>query len=226
MKKIEILSLGGSLFCPEKLDTDFLKKFKNFILKWIKRGKRFVIFVGGGKIARNYQTVAKEFKVLKNEELDWIGISATHLNATLLKSLFYNLSFPRVISDPRKKINTKNKIIICCGWKPGWSTDFDAVLMAKNLKVKRIINLSNVDFVYDKDPKKFKGAKPFIKISFDELLKITGKKWNPGANLPFDPQASKLAKKENIKVIILNGKNFKNLNLLLKGQKFKGTIVE
>jgi uridylate kinase len=222
---IEVLSLGGSLVCPNEIDVLFLKKFRNFILKWIKKGKKFVIFVGGGKIARKYQNAAKEFKV-ENKELDWVGISATLLNAQLVKSIFGNFAFERILTDPTKKIKTKKKIIVFGGWKPGWSTDYDSVLAAKNFGAKRIINLSDVDFIYDKNPKKFKDAKPLEKISFDELFKLIGRKWTPGANVPFDPEAAKLAKKEKIKVIFLNGKNFKNLEKVFLGKKFKGTIIE
>ena len=222
---IEVLSLGGSVICPEEIDVLYLKKFRDFIFKWIKRGKKFAIFVGGGKIARKYQAIAKNFLV-KNEELDRIGILATLLNAQLLKSVFGKFVFKKVIIDPTKKIKTKKKIIIFGGWKPGRSTDFDSVLGAKLFKAKRVINLSNIDFVFDKDPRKFKDAKPIEKISFDELLKITGEKWIPGANLPFDPKAIKLAKKENIKIIILNGKDLKNLEKLFLDKKFKGTIVQ
>jgi uridylate kinase len=222
---IEVLSLGGSLVCPNEIDVLFLKKFRNFILKWIKKGKKFVIFVGGGKTARKYQNAAKEFKV-ENKELDWVGISATLLNAQLVKSIFGNFAFERILTEPTKKIKTKKKIIVFGGWKPGWSTDYDSVLAAKNFGAKRIINLSDVDFIYDKNPKKFKDAKPLEKISFDELFKLIGRKWTPGANVPFDPEAAKLAKKEKIKVIFLNGRNFKNLEKVFLGKKFKGTIIE
>ncbi len=225
MTKWEILSLGGSLVCPQKIDIKFIKKFKSFISRWIRRGKRFIIFVGGGNLAREYQKRAKEIGILKNEDLDWMGIFATWLNALFLKSFFGKLAFERVIRDPREKIKSNKKLIFCGGWKPGWSTDFDAVLMAKNLGLKRVINLSNIDFVFDKDPKRFEDAKPLEKISFDEFLKITGKKWIPGANLPFDPMAIKLAKKEKMKIFILNGRNFENLEKLFKGQKFIGTII-
>lgn len=225
MIEVEILSLGGSLFCRNEIDVGFLKKFKKFIQKWTKKGKRFIIFVGGGKIARSYQKAGRKLKI-KKEDLDWIGISVTHLNATLLKFCFSNLAFERVISDPREKIRTKKKVIICAGWKPGRSTDFNAVLMAKNLKAKRVINLSNIDFVYDKDPKKFKNSKPLRKLSFEELLKITGKRWTPGLHTPFDPEATKLAQREKIKIVILNGRNFKNLDSFFRGQKFKGTEIE
>jgi uridylate kinase len=222
---IEVLSLGGSLVCPNEIDVLFLKKFRNFILKWIKKGKKFVIFVGGGKTARKYQKVAKKFGV-KSEELDWIGIFATILNAQLVKSIFGNFAHEKVLSDPTKKIKTKKKIIVFGGWKPGRSTDYDSVLAVKNFGAKRVINLSDVDFIYDKNPKKFKDAKPLERISFDELFKIIGRKWTPGANIPFDPEAAKLAKKEKIKVIFLNGRNFKNLEKVFSGKKFKGTIIE
>jgi uridylate kinase len=222
---IEVLSLGGSLVCPKGIDVLYLKKFRNFILKWVKKRKKFVIFVGGGKIARNYQKVAKKFKA-KDKDLDWVGISATLLNAQLLRSIFGEFAFERVLNNPLEKVSTKKKIIIFGGWKPGWSTDFDSVLAAKNFGAKRVINLSNVDFVYNKDPKKFKDAKPLEKISFEQFLEIVGKQWKPGANLPFDPKAAKLAKREKMKIIVLNGRNFKNLEKVFLRKKFKGTIIE
>jgi len=221
----EVFSLGGSVFCKEEIDITFLKKFKSFILKWIKKKKKFLIFVGGGKTARIYQKAGRKFGV-KNEQLDWIGIFATFLNAQLIKSIFGNFAFEKILSDPTKKIKTKKKIIIFGGWKPGRSTDYDCVLAAKTFKVKRVINLSDIDYVYDKDPKKFKDAKPLKRISFDDLLKIIGKEWIPGANLPFDPEAAKIAKNEKIKVIILNGKNLKNLEKVFLEKKFKGTLIE
>jgi uridylate kinase len=222
---IEVLSLGGSLVCPDEVDVLFLKKFRDFILKWIKKGKKFVIFVGGGKSARKYQKAARKFNV-KNEKLDWIGISATLLNAQLVKSIFGNFAFEKVLSNPTEKVKTKKKIIVFGGWKPGRSTDYGSVLAAKNFGTKRVINLSDVDFIYDKNPKKFKDAKPLEKISFDEFFKIVGKKWTPGANIPLDPEAAKLAKKEKIKVVFLNGRNLKNLEKVFLGEKFKGTIIE
>jgi uridylate kinase len=226
MSNFEILSLGGSLVCPDKIDIKFLEKFRDFILKQIKKGKKFLIFVGGGKIARIYQKAAKELSVENKAQLDWIGILATWLNAFFMKSLFGDLAFPQVLSDPSRKIKTKKSLVFFGGWKPGRSTDFDCVLAAKTFGVKRAINLSDIDCVYDKNPKKFKNAKPLKRISFDDLFKIVGKKWTPGANIPFDAVAAILAKREKIKIIILNGKNFKNLEKLFRGEKFKGTITE
>lgn len=221
-----ILSLGGSLVVPDKIDKKFLLKFKKFILKWLRRGKRFIIFIGGGKTSRYYQKIARELGISNQKSLDWIGIFATYLNASLVQSLFKNRVYCEIVRDPTKKVKTDKKIIIAGGWKPGWSTDYDAILLAKVYKIKTILNLSDVDYVYNKDPDKFKDARPFKHISFSEYLKIGGKIWKAGLNLPFDPIASKLAKKYNLKVVVLKGTNLKNLDNFFEGKKFKGTIIE
>lgn len=221
----EVLSLGGSLVCPEKIDFEYLREFKRFVLKWLKKRKRFIIFVGGGNTAREYQKSAKDLRVSNKVDLDWIGIYATFLNATIVRTIFGDIALPQIITDPTQKIRTNKKVIIGGGWKPGRSTDYDAVLMAKTMGVKRVVNLSNIDVVYDKDPKKFDDAKPLRQISFNQLLKITGRKWIPGANLPFDPIAAKLAQREKIEIIVLNGRNLKNLDNLLNKKDFIGTRI-
>lgn len=220
-----IFSLGGSLVFPtEKINTAFLKKFKAFILNWQKRGKKFAIFVGGGKLARKFQKAANKLGIKDQNSLDWLGIYATHLNAFLVKSIFGDLATEDII-NPNYKIKTNKKIIIGAGWKPGSSTDYDAVVFAEANGLKEIINLTDVDYVYDKDPDKFKNAKAFSVISFSEFSKLGKRKWKAGLNFPFDPKATKLAKKEKIKVVIIEGKDFRNIGNLLKGEKFCGTTI-
>lgn len=221
-----VLSLGGSIVAGERIDTCFIKKFKGFIQRWLEKGKKFIIFVGGGEIARDYQEAARILGALGNQDLDQIGIEATYLNATLLRLVFKDLADQKILKDPREKLKTKKKIIIGGGFEPGWSTDFDAVLAAKAYGSGMVINLSNIDYLYDKDPKRFKDAKPLKEASFAELLLIIGKKWSPGANLPFDPKAVRLAKKEKMKVVILNGRKLKNLQKFFEGKNFKGTLIK
>jgi len=192
----------------------------------IKKGKRFILIVGGGKIARIYQKSARQVAKLTDEDLDWLGIHATRLNAHLLRTIFRDFAFPQIITN-RRKINPKIQavIIIAAGFKPGCSTDYDAVLLAKAYHAGTIINLSNINWVYTKDPRKFKSAKPIKNISWQDFQKIVGTKWDPGKNAPFDPVASKWAKKWGMKVIICNGKNFKNLRKILSNKPSQGTIV-
>ncbi len=225
-KEMIIISLGGSLVVPDEVDVDFLKKFRKIILNQITKGKRFVLIIGGGKICRKYQKAASEIVGLTSKELDWLGISATRFNAYLVKTIFKNLTYREIIADPTKKIRMKNeKVIVAAGWKPGCSTDYDAVLLAKNLGVKTLINLTNIDYVYDKDPKKYPDAKIIKNISWQDFRKIVGNKWDPGLNMPFDPVASKAAQKQKMKVIIANGKNLKNLEKILSNKGFVGTVI-
>ena len=225
MTKIYVISLGGSLVVPNEINIKFLSLFKNIIEKKIKENKKFIIIVGGGKTARNYQNAAKALTKVSNEDLDWLGIHATRINAHLLLTIFRKYAYFRIIKNPKEKAKFKEKILIAAGWKPGFSTDYDAVLLAKTHGSDTIINLTNVDYVYDKDPNKFKDAKPFKEISWKDYLKLIEQKWIPGMSAPFDPIASKLAQKFKFKVVILNGKKIKNLKNYLENKKFTGTII-
>jgi uridylate kinase len=219
------MSLGGSVIVPDKIDVKFLKSFKKTIEGFIKKGYRFVIICGGGKTARDYQKAASGITKQSNEYLDWLGIHATKINAWFMKSIFGGNAERLIIDDPTKKVKFTRKILIGSGWKPGWSTDYDAVLLAKNLKIKTIINMSNIDYVYDKDPKKNKNAKKIKDICWEHYRKISGNKWKAGLNKPFDPIAAKEAEKLKLKVVII-GKNLKNFENLLSNKKFEGTIIK
>ncbi len=224
MPETIIISLGGSVIVPEKVDMDFLKSFRSLIIDYIKKGNKFVIFCGGGKLARNYQNIAESFNI-DETGLDWIGIHATRLNASLLHAIFTGYADEEILIDPTKRIKFGKWIIMAAGWKPGWSTDYDAILVAKKLKVKKIINITNVDYIYTKDPKKDSGAEPIKKIKWNSLRKMFSEAWQPGLNTPFDPVATKEAEKTGMKVIIA-GKNINNLKNILDGKDFEGTVIE
>lgn len=221
-----IFSLGGSLIVPgEKIDVLFLKKFRKLILSLLGVDHYIVIVTGGGRTNKKYNSAARKIIRIKNIDLDWLGIAATKLNAELLRVVFAKYAYPKVLDNPNKKIRTNKKLIIASGWKPGWSSDLDAVLWARNFKAKTVINLTDIDFVYEKDPDIYPHAQPLKQISWNDFIKIVGKKWSPRGSWPFDPIASQLAQKLKTKVIILNGRKLKNLKDYLTGKKFKGTVI-
>ncbi len=222
-----VISLGGSLIVPNgHIDTKFLKKFKTFIVNRTKKGDRFVIITGGGGVAREYQTAAREVTKLTRDDLDWLGIHATRINAHLLRTIFRDVARPVICKDPtRIKSSSKYPVIIAAGWKPGWSTDYVATRIAKRLKAEVVINLSNIDYVYTADPRKDKKAEKIETISWIDFRKIVGNEWDPGLSAPFDPVASRLAHKSGIPVIVANGQDIKNLGVILRGGKFKGTKI-
>ncbi len=218
-----IISLGGSLVAPSEIDTAFLKAFKNAVKKHFVN-KRFFIFVGGGKVARNYQKALLEFGA-DNEDRDWMGIKICRLNAEVVKQVFGDFAFSEIITNPTKKVNTKKDIVVGGGWKPGWSTDYCTVTLAKNMGIKTIVNLTNIDYVYDKDPAKFKSARAFKEIGWKDFRKMVGNKWIPGLSMPFDPRASREAEILKIKVVVINGRRLDRLENFLKGKPFIGTTI-
>ena len=166
MKNLYIISLGGSLIVPEAgIDHKFLKKFRALIIKEIKKGKKFVIVTGGGSIARTYRDAAAKVTRLTNDDKDRLGVHTTRLNAHLIKTVFREYAHPRINKNPRTKENLSKHfkkgegLMAAAGWRPGWSTDYVAVVLAKRLKAKTVINLSNIDYAYTSDPKKNKTAK-------------------------------------------------------------------
>lgn len=222
-----ILSLGGSIISlSDGLNSKFLKKFKKLIEKRVEQGDRFIIVVGGGFIARKYvQGLNILNKDIKTENKDYLGIYATYINAWFVRSIFEDLSYEKLITNPNIKIRTNKPLIFSGGYKPGNSSDLVAVLLAETYNVKNIINLSNIDYVYDNDPKKFPDAKKIEKINWKNFLELIGNDFKPGMNAPFDPIASKFCQKKGKKVIVLNGQNIKNLENYFLGQKFKGTEI-
>ena len=221
-----IISLGGSLIIPDQIDVQFLKDFKELILSHVAKGKRFVIITGGGKLCRRYNEAGYEISHLSNEDLDWLGIYTTRLNAEFLRLIFGEYAQSEIIINPNLKINFIKPILIGGGFEPGNSSDFVPVAIAKNVGAKKVINLSNTDFVYDSDPKINPNAKKIEEISWAEYIKLIPSQWNPGLNTPFDPVASRSAESALIEVVIMNGKPVDNLAKYLNGEKFLGTIIK
>jgi uridylate kinase len=227
---VSVLSLGGSLVVPNGgVDIHFLTNFNTFIRKQVSEKKRrFFIVVGGGAITRSYQKAALDVRseALSDTDADWLGVHATRLNAQLVRTIFKDIADPRVIKHYEIILKIQAPIAIAAGWKPGWSTDYCAVTLCQDYGIHQVINLTNIDQVFDKDPKKYPDAKPLGDIGWSAYRKLVGNTWKPGMNAPFDPIASKLAQEHNVRVKILNGQNLENLALALDDKAFVGTTIE
>jgi len=222
-KEVVVISLGGSVIVPDQIDIEFLKDFRKLIKSQLGKYK-FIIITGGGKTARRYQKAAKAIVKVSRDDLDWIGIHSTRLNGHLLRTIFRDVAEPALVKNPTSKFKFE-KVLIAAGWEPGWSTDTDAVLLAKNIGAKIVVNITNIDYLHDKNPEKFKNTKIIKKIDWKGFRKIVGNKWDPGMSAPFDPVASKIAQHSGMKLILL-GRKLKNLKNFLDGKKFEGSVVE
>ncbi len=222
----KIISVGGSIIIPpEGFDINFLKKFRQLIIERVKKGEKFIMVVGGGSTCREYQKAAKKVASLSDNDLDWLGIHTTWYNAEFVRLLFGNLVYKEVIKNPTKKIKTSKAIIIAGGWRPGFSTDYDAVMLAKVYGAKELVNMSNIDYVYTADPKKDKNAVALKTLTWPEMRKIVGDKWIPGRNVPMDPMAVKLAQKLKLRVDFVKGDSLVQIKNLLINKKSTGTSI-
>lgn len=221
-----IVSLGGSIVCPDGIDIGFLKSFNLFIRRHLKIGYRFGIVVGGGGPARVYQNAASDIlSSVSDEDKDWIGIHATRLNAQLLRTIFKDVANPVVFDSSRKITRSKHPVFIASGWEPGWSTDYIAASIAAHFGAPMFINAGKPSHVFDKDPARHKDAKKFDALTWREYRRLIPRRWSPGLSSPIDPVAAKLCEERSIKAAVINGKDLKNFAKVIAGKKFNGTLI-
>jgi uridylate kinase len=225
----KVISLGGSLVAPDSIDENFIDRFRTLILNFLNKEshRKIILVVGGGAPARIYQQACRKLNAdVSNDSLDWVGIAATRLNAMLIKTVFGCEEAPGdIVDNPETGRFDKGRILVACGWKPGFSSDYDAVVLAKRFDGSAVINLSNIDYVYDDDPRRNKQARPLSNISWADFTALVGTVWQPGANYPFDPIAARLAAEAGLTVVVAKGSNLENLSNILEEKAYIGTTI-
>jgi uridylate kinase len=228
MHQITVLSLGGSIIAPEGVDHTFLAQFVAAMEQHLNAftHQKIILVTGGGAPARMYQSAYKAIcREPDSELLDWLGIAATHLNGTLIRTLFAQYCSDPLVTDPTAPIEFSGSILVAAGWKPGFSSDTDAVYLAKRFGAHQVVNLSNIAKVYTADPKVDPKATPIDSITWKDFRAMVGDTWIPGKNVPFDPIASKLADEADLQVICADGRDIDNTFALLRGEQFAGTTI-
>lgn len=225
-KKTFIISLGGSLIVPKDINFKFLNDFVSLISSYAKDGYKFIIITGGGYTARKYIDIVKMSDLDDHKNMDWVGISSTRLNAELLRVLFKSFAHEHILMNPDSLPETNKPVIVGGGWKPGNSSDLASAHVAVSSGATTVINLSNIDFVYDKDPQLDKNAVPIYKSSWTDFIELLPTEWKPGLSVPFDPVAARFAHEKNLEVLIMNGENLDNLKNYFDGKDFVGTCIK
>lgn len=223
-----VMSVGGSLIVPDQIDTDFLANLKELISnETTNNGRRFILIAGGGKTARKYQDAARAVAPLENDDLDWLGIHSTHLNGHLLRTIFRDIAYHIMIKNPDEIVDVPERyqVVIAGGYRPGASTDLRAIQIAEQIGSHKVINLSNIDYVYTDDPRTNPEAEKVEDTTWADFRKLIPEEWGPGLNSPFDPVAAKEAEEKDIEVASINGKKLAELQNYLNGEKFVGTKI-
>jgi uridylate kinase len=218
-----VFSLGGSVMVPDVPHRAYLSAFKRFVYK-ISKKEKVAIVTGGGKTARSYINALEG--IASRDKQDNIGIKATEINALLLiYFLGLNQKLPSTVKEA-SKIAARSRISVFGGLRVGQTSDAVAAELAAETGARLFINMTNVKGLFNRDPTKFKDARLVRKISFDKLIaRIRKLKERPGQHFILDSKASRIIKKNNIKTLIVYGRDLKNIGKAINNKGFIGTTV-
>lgn len=225
-----LLKLSGESLAGEKgtgIDFDCVLDFAREIAEIAKIGVEVAIVVGGGNFWRG-----RSNQQMDSCTSDYIGMLGTTMNALALGDAFKQLNQEvRVqtgvemrqiaeyyIKDRATKHLEKKRIVIfgCGTGSPFFSTDTAAALRAAEINADAVLKATNVDAIYDKDPKKYSDAVKIEKISYLEVL-------NKKINV-MDTTATSLCMNNNIPIIVFDINKKGNLLKVINGEDIGTTV--
>ncbi|HBB64758.1 hypothetical protein A3K02_01580 [candidate division WS6 bacterium RIFOXYD1_FULL_33_8] len=214
MKKSIVLKVGGSILYDHLLNINFdlFKRLKKWYWEVKDVYENIVLVTGGGGLSRNIEEkVAGEIK--KEIGIHSVAMSITQTNAVILAAYLEDkdIFIPHTLGDAYEYLHTgKGKFMVSGGLKVGWSTDMDAAVFANALEEERVYKISNVDFIYDKDPKEFFDAKPIRDMSWEEYFQmfsiVPNQQHQPNAHIPVDVQCSLFCERKGMSFHVTGGK--------------------
>ena len=200
------ISLGGSLLTRDMSPENYRRYAR--VLKELKyEGHKIVVVCGGGRPAREFISIAQGLGA-DNRLQDRLGILATHANALLLIAALGPDADPHVHRRRSEiKKNLGDRILVGGGHLPSSSTDYRAVLFAEAMGADLVVNATDVDGVYDKNPEKYPDAVKLERITFSRLEEIIMESTEqaPGEYGLFDLKAVKLARRLKIPMVFVDG---------------------
>lgn len=207
------------MYCSDgSFDSDYLREIAPLL-------KGMPLVVGGGLRAKE---AAEEARALGLGEFhaDSAGIEGTWFNARKVAravgGVYCKDSFQKA-----ERAWAKGRAPVMGGTVPGLTTDADSVLLAECLGIKRLVNLSKVDAIYDRNPVE-KGARRLKRLTHAQLVSLASRldERRARTNFPFDLVACKLAARSCIRVDFVNGRDLKQVRAAFAGRKHAGTIVK
>lgn len=220
-------SIGGSVFRPDRINVDFTHDLLAFLEEQTNDGKTILAVIGGGGVARNAIEDARALGVTHKPSLDRIGILVTRENALILAKIIEAETQNVPVHLYEFGDLTRTGIVyLRGGTQPGHTTDYVAVQLASEANQCILLNISSTKGLYGKREDGTLDPELVIEhISWDNYLAMFPGDHAPGINIPFDREAAKLAQTHNIMVILV-GPDFDNINNLLQGKEFTGTIIK
>lgn len=225
MEKV-VVSLGGSVLVPGEDDARFLRDLAALLRSLSSRVHLFGV-TGGGRVARYYIETGRELGV-PERRLDDLGIGITRMNARLLGAALRG----RANAEPARtyaeaaRLARRHPIVLMAGTRPGHTTDRVSASLARFVGAARIVNATSVDGVYTADPRKDPGARLIDRMSFEELVRLSGEGHRAaGPSVVFDPVAARVLARDRIPLSVVRGRDLVSLEAAILGRPFRGTLV-
>ena len=222
-----VLKIGGSLLYDKegKIIVDRVRDYAAAIKSLVKSGHSLVVIVGGGIPARVFISAARELGA-SEAQCDWLGIKLARNNAELLCAALGDIAYPKIVEtlDELEVAVKIGKVVLMGGLVPGQSTNAVAAVAAESVKAEMLFNATNVDGVYDRDPKK-PGASRYDTITIKELKEVlSGGGTKAGEYKLFDPVAIRVVERSKIPTVIFDGRNPENLTKVFSDSTI-GTLI-
>jgi len=221
------LCIGGSVLAPSGLDVEFTKKLAGIVRRLVQEGHEVSIVVGGGAPARMYIEAGQRL-LFPSVKLDEFGIAVTRLNAKFLALALGDICEREPLETIEEAffVLASGKVPLMGGTTPGQTTDAVAAMLASSLGSELLIFVTDVDGIYDKDPKHHPDARKIREMKTVDLLNLFGKtKISPGINVVIDPVAAKLIHLHKLKCIVIGKEEIDNLPSILSGGPHAGTTI-
>jgi uridylate kinase len=231
-KKTLVLKVGGSIIYDQLLNINFdlFKRLKIWYYENREKYSKMVFVTGGGGLSTSVQSRIAD-NIGGEENLHSIAMSLTQTNATILASFFENenIFIPKKLGDAYEFLMLSNgHTMVSGGLKVGWSTDMVSAVFADILELDRVYKISNIDYVYDKDPKEYFDAKPIKDMTWEEYFKlfdiVSGEQHAPNQKTPLDVGSVQFCARKNLSFLITGGSTLEEEEDISKILQ-KGTFV-
>ena len=210
------------------IDFDTVTQIGKVVKKCVDCGVQIGIVVGGGNFWRGRTSVKMD-----RTRADHMGMMATVINslgiADVLEQLgldvrvqtsidIYPVAEPFSCSKAIRHLEKGRVVIFGCGTgSPFFSTDTAATLRAAEIGAEIIFKATNIDGVYDSDPRSNPNAKKYDNVSFEEVL---------NKNLQvMDSTAASMCRDNQIPILVFSIKDPENIFSAMNGEKI-GTVVK
>ena len=211
------------------IDSEFLGRVVREVRRAVEAGVEVAIVVGGGNIFRGVEGVAQG---LDRATADYMGMLATVINGLALQDALEREGLQtrlqsaikmEEVAEPfirRRAIRHLEKgrvVIFAAGTgNPFFTTDTAAVLRAIQIGAEAVLKATNVDGVYDSDPRKNPSAKRFDRLTYMDVLRMGLK--------VMDSTAVSLSMENGLPIVVFDAHKEGNIERALLGEEV-GTVV-